>query len=308
MRHARQHSQQRQNAGHRQPGRGAGELPADLPRQIMLRRHPRHDHRRGDRQQQRRHLRHQPIANRQQQIGARGIGQRQAMLNGTQHQPADNVDGQDQHTRDRVALHELGRAVHRTVEICLGRHLGAAQASLVGGQQPGVQIGVDRHLLAGHGVEREPRGDLRHSPRALGDDDQVDDHQDGEDENTDNIVAADQEIAERLNDMAGGGRALVAADQHDPGRGDVEAEPQQRRKQQHRRERREIERPPGVDRHHQHDQRDAEIEYEEDVEQQRRDRHHHQQHQRQDAARQQHRARRQPGEPRAHAPRSASRR
>ena len=46
--------------------------------------------------------------------------------------------------------------------------------------QAGRQVGVDRHLLAGHGVEGEARRDFGDAARALGDDDEVHDHQDGE--------------------------------------------------------------------------------------------------------------------------------
>jgi hypothetical protein len=44
--------------------------------------------------------------------------------------------------------------------------------------QAGGEIGVDRHLLAGHGVEVEARRDFGDAARALGDDDEVHDHQD----------------------------------------------------------------------------------------------------------------------------------
>ena len=39
--------------------------------------------------------------------------------------------------------------------------------------EPGAQVGVDGHLLAGHGVEGEARGHLGHALRALGDDDET---------------------------------------------------------------------------------------------------------------------------------------
>jgi hypothetical protein len=76
--------------------------------------------------------------------------------------------------------------------------------------QAGRQVGVDRHLLAGHGVEGEAGRDFGDAARALGDDDEVHDHQDREDDDADDEVAAHHEVAEGLDDVAGGVRALVA--------------------------------------------------------------------------------------------------
>ena len=75
---------------------------------------------------------------------------------------------------DRVALHELRRAVHRAVEVGLARDLVAALAGLLLVDQAGVEIGVDRHLLAGHRVQREARRDFGDAAGALRDDDEVD--------------------------------------------------------------------------------------------------------------------------------------
>ena len=87
---------------------------------------------------------------------------------------ADDVDGGDEQAGDGVALHELRRAVHRAVEVGLARDLGAALAGLLLVDQAGAEIGVDRHLLAGHRVQREARGDFGDAAGALRDDDEVD--------------------------------------------------------------------------------------------------------------------------------------
>ena len=83
----------------------------------------------------------------------------------------------------------------------------AALAGLVLGDQAGVQVGVDAHLLARHGVQGEAGGHLGHAPGAVGDDDELDDHQDQEDDDADHVVAADHEVAEGVDDLAGVGRA-----------------------------------------------------------------------------------------------------
>ena len=106
--------------------------------------------------------------------------------------------------------------------------------------QAGGEVGVDRHLLARHGVEVEARGDFGDAAGALGDDDEVHDHQDGEHDDADDEIAAHHEIAERLDDVAGGGGALVAVRQDQARRGEVERQPQHGRDQQHGRETRRI--------------------------------------------------------------------
>ena len=95
---------------------------------------------------------------------------------------------------DRVALDELRGAVHRAVEVGLAGDLRAPCARLIVGDQAGVQVGVDRHLLAGHRVEREARADLGDASGAVGDDDELDHDQDQEDDEADDDVAADDEL------------------------------------------------------------------------------------------------------------------
>jgi hypothetical protein len=43
----------------------------------------------------------------------------------------------------------------------------AARLGFVGRQQAGIEIGVDRHLLAGHGVQNEARRHFGHAPAPL---------------------------------------------------------------------------------------------------------------------------------------------
>ena len=89
----------------------------------------------------------------------------QAVAERADGQPADDVDEQDQDAGDGIAAHELAGAVHRAVEVGFGAHLGAARARLILVDEAGVQIGVDRHLLAGHGVQGEARADFRDAAR-----------------------------------------------------------------------------------------------------------------------------------------------
>jgi hypothetical protein len=116
------------------------------------------------------------------------------------------LTGRDDDRGDRVALDELGGTVHRAVEVGLGGDLLAAPSRLVLVDEAGVEVGVDGHLLAGHRVEGESGGDLGDAAGAVGDDDELDDHQDDEDDQADDERAADDEVAERVDDLTGGSR------------------------------------------------------------------------------------------------------
>ena len=84
------------------------------------------------------------------------------------------------------------------------------------------EVGVDRHLLAGYGIEREARADLGDARGALGDDHEIDGDQDHEHDGADHEVAAHDEVGEAGNDVAGGGVALGAVGEDQPRGGNVE--------------------------------------------------------------------------------------
>ena len=92
--------------------------------------------------------------------------------------------------------------------------------------QAGVEIGVDRHLLAGHRVEGEACRDLGDTARALGDHDEIDHDQNDEDDNADRIIAADQKVAKRFDHLACRVRSAMAFHQHDTGGSHIERQPQ----------------------------------------------------------------------------------
>ncbi len=131
------------------------------------------------------------------------------MLGDADDHAADDVDEHDQQSGDRVATHEFGGAVHRAEEAAFVLELLAAPARLLLVDQAGGEVGVDRHLLAGHGVQMKARRDFGDAARTFGDDDEVHDHQDREDDDADHEIAAHHEVAERLDDVAGGGGAFV---------------------------------------------------------------------------------------------------
>ncbi len=196
------------------------------------------------------------------------------MLHHADEEAADDVDEKDQDAGGGVATHELGCTVHRTVEVRFLAHFLAPLACLFLGEQAGVEVGVDRHLLAWHRIQGEPRGDFRHAGGTLGDHHEIDHHDDRKHHQTHREVAANDELAERLDDLAGGARAVVSMQQHDAGGGDVQRQSQQGGHQHHGGERGEFQRSHHVDHGQQDHQRQRDVEAEQDIQQERRHRQH----------------------------------
>ncbi len=140
-------------------------LRHDLLAHVVRTRNARNQNGDGDRQQQRRNLRDQPVADGQQRIGAAGIGERHAVLRRADDGAAEQIDEHDQDAGDGVAAHELAGAVHRAVEVGLLAHFLPADDGISLRDDAGVQIGVDRHLPAGHRVQGEARTDFRDASR-----------------------------------------------------------------------------------------------------------------------------------------------
>jgi hypothetical protein len=178
------------------------------------------------------------------------------------------------HAGDGVALYELGGAVHGAVEGALVLQVLAAPARVGFVDQAGREVGIDRHLLARHGIQAEAGGHFGDAAGALVDDHQADDGQDDEDDDADDEVAAHEERAERLDDLAGGVRSGVAVRQDEARRRQVQGQPDHRGDQQHGRERTEVERPPRHDRDQQDQGRQRDRGGEADIEQEARDRDH----------------------------------
>jgi hypothetical protein len=222
------------------------------------------------------------------------------VLHDADNQAADDVDQHDDDAGHGIAAHEFGSTVHRPVEVGFLRDFGAPPPCVVLADQPGVEVGVDRHLLARHGVQGEARGDFGDAAGALGDDHEIDQHQNDEHHQAHRVVAAHQKVAERLDHLARRVGAGMAFEQHHAGRGHVQRQSQQRGQQQYRREYREFQRFHRVQADQQHNHCQCDVEGEQQIEQERRQRqnHHRQHHDHQNgcgqllpvrAARQQHR-------------------
>ena len=87
---------------------------------------------------------------------------------------AENINRDNNEPGDRVAAHELTRAVHRAEKVRLFRQLFAHAARLVRRDAFRVEIEIDRRLATRQGVEREPRAHLANTRRPFGDHDELD--------------------------------------------------------------------------------------------------------------------------------------
>ncbi len=194
------------------------------------------------------------------------------MLQRADREPAEDVHAGDQQARHRVAPHELRGTVHRAVEVGLLLDALAPPARLGLVDQARVQVGVDRHLLAGHGVEGEAGRDLGDAAGALGDHDEVDDHEEQEDHDADDEAAADHELAEGLDHRARRSGPAIPVQQDQTGRRDVQRQAEEGGEEQDRRERPDLERVPQIERDHEHHEREREVHREAQIEHDRRKR------------------------------------
>ncbi len=197
------------------------------------------------------------------------------MLRHANDESAHNVDHHDQQAGHGVAPNELAGTVHGAIKGRLLCHFSAALAGFVFADQAGIEVGVNRHLLAWHGVQGEARANFGDAARTLGDDHEIDHHQDDEDHDTDRKVATHQEMPKGLDHFPGRIGAGVTVHQHNPAGGHVERQAQQRGEQQNGGESGEVERLLGVHADQQHHDGQCNIEGEQQVEQQRRQRQHH---------------------------------
>ncbi|CAB5289425.1 hypothetical protein IST461_01172 [Burkholderia multivorans] len=200
------------------------ELFAQLLAELALPRVARRDargHDTGrDRHEQRRNLRRHAVADRQDRVALQRGADVHAVHQRADRDARDDVDERDHEAGDRVALHELHRAVHRAVHLRFLLELLAALARFVRADDAGAQIRVDAHLLARHRVERKARADLGHALRTFRDHDELHDGDHEKHDTADDDVVADHEPPERVDHVTG-----VRVQQDQLARRDVQREP-----------------------------------------------------------------------------------
>jgi hypothetical protein len=118
---------------------------------------------------------------------------------------AHAIGDEDDDARNGIPLDEFHSAVHRAEELRFARQQCATATGLVGIDMASSQFGVDGHLLAGHGVQGEPRADLRHARRAFRNHDELNRGENEEHNDTHDKIAGHHETTESVNDLAGVG-------------------------------------------------------------------------------------------------------
>ncbi len=223
MRHTRNNAEEAQNHGNDDQHLFiAQQLPNQLPPQIITGIDATDHNASGNGDYQSWNLRNQGIANTQQGVIVRRRIQRQAMLPNANDQAADQVDEEDEDGGNGVATYEFAGTVHGPEEI---RFLSDFLAPLLGLlliDQAGVEIGIDGHLLARHGVEGKAGTDLGNTPGTLGDDDKIDDDEDGKDDDADGVVPSHHKLPEGLDDHPRGTRPVLPMQQNHPRRRNIE--------------------------------------------------------------------------------------
>ena len=89
------------------------------------------------------------------------------MLQHADQESGDDVDAGNDDAGDGVALGETRSAVHGAVKFSFAAQIFPAAPRLGFVNQAAVQVGVDGHLLAGHGVQREAGGNFGNAHRAV---------------------------------------------------------------------------------------------------------------------------------------------
>jgi hypothetical protein len=272
-RHARDQCQRAGDPGQEpERPRAAEELLPDVfaePLPLVAWRDAGHHQPRGHRDAERGHLAHQPVADRDEGVaGQRLLSVEPALEHAHQH-AADEVHPHDDQTGEDVTLHELHCPVHRPEHLRLALQAPAALARGALVDEPGPEVGVDGHLLAGHGVEGEARRDLAHPLGALGHHQELHQRHHREHHAAHHVVAPHDELAERLDDRPG-----VSVGQGEPGGGDVQRQPEQRGHQEQRGERAQLQRARRAEGRHQQRGGGYQIERQPEVEEPARQRHH----------------------------------
>ncbi len=128
-------------------------------------------------------------------------------------------------------------------------------------------------MFAGHGIEGETGGDFGDAPGAFGDDDEVDKDEDAKDDETHDVIAPDDEIAEGLDDVPG-----VTIQQDQTSRGNIQGKTVECNEQEQRGKTGEIRGRLDVKDNEQDEERECDADGEQPVEQERGDRQDHQEH------------------------------
>ena len=156
------------------------------------------------------------------------------MLCRADDQTANDIDDQNEDACDGITAHELRRTVHGAIKVGFLSELVTALLGRLLIYNARVEIRVNRHLLAWHGIQSEARDDLGYPASPFSHHDEVDDHQDQENDETDDIVTGNHKLTKRLDDFTRRIGASMPFHEHDSGGGHVQPQPKQGGDQQDR--------------------------------------------------------------------------
>ena len=140
------------------------------------------------------------------------------MLGKADDQPANNIDCQNQNAGNSITFNKFRCTIHGAIKIGFFGDVVTAFFGLFVGQHASIQIGINRHLFAGHGVERKAGGYFRYPASAFGNHQKIDDHQNNEDKNTHSIIAGDDKFAKGFDHFTSRGGAFMPFAQDNSGR------------------------------------------------------------------------------------------
>ena len=143
---------------------------------------------------QRRDLRHQTIADRQQREPLQRLRHRHVFLHDTDREPTYDIDQRDENRSHRITLSESDGAIHGAVEFGFLADLHPPFAGFLLIDDSSVQVGINRKLLARQRVQRESGSDFRNTNRAVIDHDVLDYDQNQENDDSNCVVPADNEL------------------------------------------------------------------------------------------------------------------
>ena len=153
MRHAGQQAQQAQHtARNQQRALVAVHLLGQLFREVVFGGHAGDQNTCGRRNDQSWNLRHQAVTNGERAVHCERFAKAQVVRDHARDQTAHQVDDQNQNARHGVAAYKLRGTIHGAEEVGLLCHLGPALLGFFLLDQAGIQVGINGHLLAGHGI------------------------------------------------------------------------------------------------------------------------------------------------------------
>src|SRR5699024_9825300 len=124
---------------------------------------------------------------------------------------------------NNITAYKLTGPVHGTVKVGFTGNLFPPFFGLLITDKAGAEVGINRHLLTGHGIKRKACGHLGNSGGPFGNDHKVNDDKDGKNDDPNYIVALHNKTAEGFNNRSG-----VSFAENQSRSGNIEGEPKER--------------------------------------------------------------------------------